>query len=463
MGNNEATSGSASAAPPLRMGLRINLSIMMFLQFAVWGAWFVVLGNYIGAMGFENIGRYYATMSLGAIISPIFVGQIADRYFSSERLMAFLHLAGAGLLYWMAQLTQPEPFYWAALVYSLVYSPTLALSNSIAFSHIPDATRDFPGLRVLGTIGWIVSGFLVTFLLSLFGNSPAVAGLPAAEFSVMVGGMRMTLPLLLAAVLSLVLGIMSLALPHTPPPGKAGDALPFLRALGLMKEFSFAVFYGVSFIITIVLAFYYAWTPYFLEHAQKVEGKAVSSYMIIGQVAETILLPLLPIFLRKMGMKWVLALGMLAWGVRYLLFALVGAQIGTLFFAMALVGVALHGICFDFFFAAGFIHVDNKAPQQIRASAQALFGFLTYGLGMYLGSELSDMIAKCYGITPGQAEFGEFARKIKEFLVGMIHGDRGQPDWFGFWMVPSIGVLVSLAIFAILFRDRSKNETSKAG
>ena len=156
-----------SQAPPLDMGLRLNLSAMMFLQFAVWGAWFVVLGNYIGAMGFsaEQIGGIYGTMSLGAIFSPIFVGQIADRYFSSERLMAVLHFAGAGLLYWLAQITTPDEFFWVTLLYALVYSPTLSLCNSISFSHLPDATRDFPGIRVLGTIGWIAAGLFVTFIL----------------------------------------------------------------------------------------------------------------------------------------------------------------------------------------------------------------------------------------------------------------------------------------------------------
>src|SRR5262249_29185730 len=171
---------------------------MMFLQFAVWGAWFVVLGNYIGAMGFTGpeIGSVYATMSLGAIFSPIIVGQIADRYFSSERLMAVLHIAGAGLLFWMATLKQPREFDWGTPLYALMYSPTLALSNSIAFSHLPDATRDFPGIRVLGTIGWIIAGFLVTAILRMFANQAEVQGMKAAEFSVLLAGNRFTVPLL---------------------------------------------------------------------------------------------------------------------------------------------------------------------------------------------------------------------------------------------------------------------------
>jgi nucleoside transporter len=443
-GQSQAVSGSI---PPLGMGLRINLSVMMFLQFAIWGAWFVVLGNYIYDMGFERaeIGRVYATMSLGAILSPIFVGQIADRYFSSERLMALLHLAGGGLLFWLAQITEPAPFYWVALLYALIYSPTLVLSNSIAFSHIPSATRDFPSVRVLGTIGWIAVGIFVTLLLGEFANRPDVQGLPAPKYSMIIGESRFTLPLLLAGGLSVLLGLWSFFLPHTPPKGVAGDALPFLKAVGLMKEFSFAVFYGVSFIITIVLAFYYSFTPVYLEHAQGVPPAAISSVMTIGQICEMVLLPILPFFLARFGMKWVLALGMFAWGVRYAMFAYAHPEGYLVYVPLAsiseslpniyvngwvLVGIALHGICFDFFFAAGFIHVDNKAPRDIRASGQALFGFLTYGLGMYIGSELSGHVNQYF--TRDQVT-----------------------DWMSFWMVPAIGVFISFAAFVLLFWERS--------
>lgn len=406
----QPSSGVATDAPPLRMDLRINLSIMMFLQFAVWGAWFVVLGNYLGHLKFSNthIGTMYSLMPLGAIFSTLFVGQIADRYFSSERLMAILHLAGAGLLYAMAQVQNPDHYMMLiglTFVYSLLYNPTLALSNSIAFSHIPSGERDFPGIRVLGTIGWIAVGLIVGQVLST-PDKPAY---------------HTNLPLLLAAGLSAVLGLFSFALPHTPPTGKAGDAIPFIRALGLLKDPSFAVFFGVSFIITIVLAFYYSFTGKFLETGAGV--KDVASTMSIGQFAEMLLLPFLPWFLKRFGMKSVLALGMLCWGVRYAMFA-VGSP-----FALVIIGVALHGICFDFFFAAGFIHVDNTAPKEIRASGQALFSFLTYGVGMYLGSVLSGYVAEAY-----------------------TNPETGVTDWRGFWMVPAAGVIASLLIFLAAFR-----------
>jgi nucleoside transporter len=430
------------SAPSVPMGLRLNLSVMMFLQFAIWGAWFVVLGNYIGAMDFTNIGSYYATMSLGSIISPIFVGQIADRYFSSERLMAFLHFCGAVVLLWMSTISDPMAFYWAALLYALLYSPTLALANSIAFTHLPDATRDFPGVRVLGTIGWIVAGYLVTAsLLAFAGSSDEIKNLPIAAYSMVVGGTRTIIPLALAGLLSLLLAGWSLLLPHTPPTGKPGDAFPFLRAVGLMKEFPFAVFYGVSFVITIVLAFYYNYTGLYLQQAHQVKEAAVSSYMAIGQWAEMILLPLLPWFLYRMGMKWVLTLGMLCWGIRYGIFSYFANA--PEFFSLILVGIALHGICFDFFFAAGFIHVDNKAPRDIRASAQALFGFLTYGAGMYLG-----------GIFSGWLE-GKYTTK---FFDQSLDKEVAVVDWQTFWLVPCLGVLVSLVVFIALFRDRASNQ-----
>jgi nucleoside transporter len=434
MGSAATSTATPSAAPPLGLGLRLNLSVMMFLQFAVWGAWFVVFMPYVLKLGFTGVqaGLLIGNMALGAMISPMLVGLVADRYFASERLMALLHLAGAGLLYWMAQIHDPNQFalfYAVSLAYALVYNPTLALSNSITFTHIPDATRDFPGIRVLGTIGWIAAGLFVGKVL---------------------GGDQFTnQPLLLAAGLSAALGLWSLLLPHTPPTGKHGDALPFAKALGLFRNFSFAVFFTVSGIITIVLAFYYAFTPAFLQQVKPDQVPSalgfyfvtpatdttppaldVASTMLIGQVVEILFLILLPLCLWRLGMKWVLAVGMLAWGVRYALFA-VGDP-----FALLLLGVALHGICFDFFFAAGFIHVDNTAPKDIRGSAQALFAFLTYGLGMWLGSILSGFLKDLY-----------------------TH--NGVTDWWAFWIIPSAGVLFSFLVFVLFFREK-KPETVTA-
>jgi nucleoside transporter len=433
MGTND-NPASSTAALPLAMGLRLNLSVMMFLQFAIWGAWFVVFTSYLGTLGFSGTqaGLLFGNMALGAIISPMIVGMIADRFFASERLMAILHFAGAGLLFWMAQIKDPSQFaafYVASLAYALVYNPTLALSNSITFTHVPDATRDFPGIRVLGTIGWIVANVFVGKALNALTNQP----------------------LLLAAGLSALLGVWSLILPHTPPSGKAGDPLPFTKAFALFKNFSFAVFFTVSGIITIVLAFYYSFTgPFLLDETKLAQipsamswyfvstdaesGKSVldvASTMVIGQYVEIGFLVLLPLFLHRMGMKWVLAVGMAAWGIRYALFA-----VGDPFWLL-LLGVALHGVCFDFFFAAGFIHVDNTAPKDIRGSGQALFALLTYGVGMWLGSMLSGVLKDAFS-------------------------SDGHVNWSAFWIVPSVGVLVSLMVFVVFFRGGSASANSSS-
>jgi nucleoside transporter len=295
-------------------------------------------------------------------------------------------------------------------VYALAYSPTLALSNSIAFSHVPDGQRDFPGIRVLGTIGWIVANLIVGMALGSEAKNT-------------------NQPLFLAAGLSLFLGFYSFFLPHTPPRGKPGETLPFLRSLALLKEPSFAVFFGVSFVITIVLAFYYNFTGIFLGD---IGIQDVASTMTIGQWAEMLLLPFLPWFLARMGMKWVLAMGMLAWGVRYGIFSL-GEPLW-----LVVASLALHGICFDFFFAAGFIHVDNKAPADIRASAQSLFSFLTYGIGMWIGGEMSGRIVDAFTTPAGK-------------------------DWRMIWLIPSVGVLVSLTIFVLFFRDSMKSAPKGVG
>jgi nucleoside transporter len=410
-------------APRLALGTRLSLSVMMFLQFAIWGAWFVVFFLYLTKKKFpdEQASALMGNMALGAIFSTVFAGYIADRFLASERMMGVLHLVGAALLYWMAQIQDPKQFwtlFGVSLAYALVYNPTLALSNSIAFSHVPNATRDFPGIRVLGTLGWIVAGFAIDML-------PRGQAETAADTNQ---------PLLLAAGLSAVLGVYSFFLPHTPPAGKEGDVVPFVKALGLFKDFSFAVFFTVSLIITTVLAFYYTVMSAYLQQAAAV--KDIGSTMAIGQIAELVLLPFLPIFLYRFGMKWVLALGMLAWGVRYAFFSFGGPA--GLPFALVIAGVALHGVCFDFFFAAGFIHVDNEAPREIRASGQALFSFLTYGVGMWLGALLC----------------GKVLTFFSERLLTEDQGWITNVDWQHFWIVPSAGVLLSLMVFVLFFHSR---------
>ena len=399
---------TSDSPPPLDMGVRLRLSVMMLLQFGVWGAWFTVLGNYLkNGLHFSDlqIGSIYGTVPLGAIFSMMFAGQLADRVLSSEKLMAIFHLLGAVLLYVMAQQTTFAAVWWTAFAWALVYNPTLAISNSLAFANIPDATRDFPSLRVLGTIGWIIAA-----------SSP--------DWFLPAGAISTNQPLLVGAGISAALGLFSLMLPHTPPAGKGGGAFPFLRAFGLLRDPSFAIFFGLAFAITIALAFYYTWTGVFLEKGAGV--KNVPSTMALGQWSEIGFMLLLPFALRSLGMKVVLAIGMAAWVLRYGAFS--AASDGTPF-ALVLIGVALHGVCFDFFLAAGFIHTENKAPAAIRGSAQALFSFLVYGVGMFLGSVISGRVVDAYT-------------------------SNGAANWSRIWMVPAIGAGVCLLLFLVLWRDK---------
>lgn len=411
----------AQTQPPLSLELRIPFSIMHFLEFAIWGAWFVVLGNYLNSLQFsrKDIGRIYATMALGSVIAPMFMGTVADRYIPSDILMGVSHLVGAVLLFAMARITTPRAFYWTALVYALVYSPTLILVNSIVFRHVPDATRDFPTIRVLGTIGWILAGLSLRLLIR--------RGQPVNNR-----------PLILAGVLSVILGVYSLltfvtpeyTLPPTPPLATATSEIPFVQALSLLRDPAFAVFYGVSFFITLALSFYYSWTGVFLEKKVGVEAENVGPLMTIGQWVEIFFMFTLPWFLQELGMKWVLVLGMAAWGVRYAIFACGGPL------PLIILGIALHGICFDFFFGAGFIYVERTAPRDIQASGQALFGVLTYGLGMWLGSEASGWLNQWFTVERLDPKSGATVRVT---------------DWTKFWLVPCVGVLIALGVFVVYF------------
>lgn len=481
-------SGSPSA-PPLGFGLRLNLSVMMFLQFAIWGAWFVVLGNYLGHLFAKHpdcgkwIGGIYGTMALGTIFAPLIVGQIADRFLPSQILMSILHLAGAGVLYWMAQITpealaaggeittevvqaSADRFFWVALLYALIYSPTLALSNTIAFTHIPDGQRDFPSIRVFGTIGWIAANLVVGKALPLFADQLSTwTAIPKASF---LDPKITNVPLMFASVMSAALGAWSLCLPHTPPKGKAGDAVPFVKALGLLGQPSFAVFFGVSFVITIVLAFYYGFTGLWLE--KKIGVQDVASTMTIGQWSEMLLLPFLPFFLNRFGMKGVLAIGMAAWGIRYYLFSIArpdwptvdvpwfqaGQGFGMMAINPVILTLAFHGVCYDFFFAAAFIHVDNESPTDIRGSAQALFTFLTYGLGMWLGNVLSGKLS--FAVSHELKGESGWQSYLKLMFTDFKPDDprllATDTNWQLFWTVPAVGVLVSLLFFLLFFRMR---------
>jgi nucleoside transporter len=423
MGTNDSPD---PAAPPIDPIVRFKLSVMMFLQFAIWGAWATVIGNYLLHLQYskEDVGWIGSLMPLGGMVGPILLmfSQLADRFVASEKLLGVFHLLGAACLYWVSTISGAGQFWglFAAMaVYALLYNASLALANSITFTHSV-GERDFPSIRVLGTIGWIAAGLALDYVLG------------SKENPVHTGNSF----LLMAVGLSVVLGVFCFFLPYTPPSGRSGDALPFVKAFRLFNDPAFAVFFIVSFVITIVLAFYYTFAGVYLEKSLGVTK--VASTLIWGQVAEIFFMLLLPWFLRTMGMKGVLALGMLAWGVRYVLFAMAAGKDELR--SLAYIGILLHGVCFDFFFAAAFIYVDKRAPSDIRPSAQALFTFLTYGAGMFIGNVVGGYLAG--GLTHQNADGTE------------------TMDWSTFWFVPAGGVLVSLLVFVALFRADNRPKTA---
>jgi nucleoside transporter len=418
-----AVSHASPSHAPLDLGIRLRLSVMMFLQYFVWGAWFVTLGTYIGAHIGEGgffpegfIGRAYGTSAIAAMIAPFFVGMIADRFFATQRVLAVLHLVGAGLLYYISTVQDSGLFYFMLLAYFLCYMPTLALTNSLSFHHLSDPGRQFPGIRVLGTIGWIAAGLLVGWLWIALGGEKIEAT---------------TTPMLIAAAVQAVLGVYCLALPHTPPTsaGKkvtVSDLLG-LDALQLMKRWSFAVFVIGSFLICIPLQFYYNYTNPFLNDVGVANAASV---MTIGQMSELVFMLIMPIFFARLGVKYMLLVGMFAWAARYVMFAFGNADSGMW---MLYLGIFLHGICYDFFFVTGQIYVDKQATKEIRGAAQGFIAFVTLGLGGFIGAELSSR-------------------------VDQLVTTDGARDWQSFWLIPAVGAAVVMILFALFFHDRLSKE-----
>jgi nucleoside transporter len=392
------------------IGIRLKLSAMMFLQYFIWGAWYVAMGAYLNEtlqFNGQQVGLAYGSTALAAMISPFFVGMVADRFFATERILAALHIGGAVLLLWVATLDEFRVFYPVLIAYTLFYMPTLALTNSLSFHQMSDPGRQFPGVRVLGTIGWIVAGYVIDLLG--YGRS---AGMFQA-----------------AAVASFALGLFSLALPHTPP-ARLGHAIAArdvlgLDALKLMKDRSFTIFVLGSFLICIPLQFYYAFANAFLS---EIGVANPTSKMTLGQWSEILFMLVMPWFFVRFGVKWMLIVGMLSWSTRYALFAYGNG--GELMW-MLWVGIALHGICYDFFFVTGQIYTDKRAPVEIRAAAQGFIAFVTLGVGMFIGSYLSGWV-------------------VDRFAMGATH------DWRSIWLVPAAGAAVVLVLFAAFFRYRDE-------
>lgn len=395
---------------------RVQLSIMMFLEFFIWGGWFVTMGTYltktISASDVQN-GMAYGTQSWGAIIAPFIIGLIADKYFSAQRILGVLHLLGACLMYYLSRTEQFENFYPVLFAYMVIYMPTLALVNAIAFKQLSDAEAQFAGIRVWGTIGWIVAGLIIGWL------GWEQKGLLAHTF-------------LMTAIISAMLGIFSFTLPNTPPP-KAGTKTSLKEIIGwdslqLLKDRNFLIFFISSFLICIPLAFYYQETNKFLN---EVGVMGAAAKMSMGQMSEMIFMVLMPFFFKRLGVKKMLLFGMLAWIVRYLMFGFGDAQSGIW---LLYGGIILHGICYDFFFVTGQIYTDNRAGEKIRASAQGMITLATYGVGMLIGFWVAGQVTEYYKLGEGH-------------------------DWNKIWMVPAGIAAIVMILFMILFRDDEVMET----
>ncbi len=398
----------------MNLKIRSQLSLMMFIEYFIWGSWYVTMGTYLTqTLKFDGVqvGIAYGALSIAAIISPFLVGMVADRFFAAERALGVLHIVGGVLMYLISNVSAFDSFYPLLFAYTLCYMPTLALTNAVCFHQMNNPSQEFPNVRVFGTVGWIVAGLVLGFL--------------KVEDSVM----QMTI----AAGLSFAMGIYSFTLPHTPPKKKGeevtiSDVLG-LEALALMKNPSFAIVVIASILICIPLSFYYNFTNLFLNELgmENAAGK-----MTMGQASEFLFLLIMPLFFIRLGVKKMIMLGMAAWALRYLLFAFGNTESAVW---MLYLGIVLHGICYDFFFVTGQIYVDNKAPAHLKSAAQGMITMATYGIGMLIGSLASGKVLDAYTIK-----------------------DAAIPhDWQSIWIVPAALALIVLVLFAFFFKEEKQD------
>jgi nucleoside transporter len=469
--------------------LRLRLSLMMFFQYFIWSSWYVTMGPYLGgSLNFtgQQIGFAYNSTALAAMLSPFFVGMVADRFFATEKILATLHIIGGLFLYGVSQAKSFSTFYPLLIGHTLCYMPTLALTNSISFAQMKDPGKEFPSIRVLGTISWICAGLTVGLLLGVKATTTA-------------------LPFQMAAVVSVLMGLYCFTLPHTPPKGTGSvtvrDVLG-LDALQLMKERSFAIFVFAAFLICIPLTFYFSFTPTFLSDCNV---SNIAGTMTMGQMSEIFFMLVMPFFFVRLGVKWMLIVGMLCWVARYLLFSL-GYTSATLW--PLYLGILLHGVCYDFFFVTAYIYVDKKAPETIRAKAQGFIAFVMLGAGMFVGANLSGLVVDAYSFpkvepvrfqavqdtatlaegnlvrwaVAGSSVFGKIKQITKETGAASIEVFKREgsgyvpssevvsqplsalskplPLWNKVWQLPAFLALGILMLFAVLFRY--KEEPAKA-
>jgi nucleoside transporter len=403
----------------MKISTRIQLSFMMFLNFFIWGAWFVTMGTYLKSSlnaADVNVGVAYGTQALGAILAPFIIGLIADKFFAAQKILGVLHLVGAALMYYITTLTNFPSFYPVLLIYMILFMPTLALVNAISFRQMRSPEKEFSYIRVWGTIGWIVAGLIIGWFAW-------------EQKNILVNTFR------LAAILSAILGIFSFTLPNTPPP-KAGTRTSFKEIIGweaisLLKDKNFLIFFLASLLICIPLAFYYQETNIFLN---ELKVPSAAGKMSLGQMSEMLFLFAMPWLFGKIGVKKMLLVGMAAWALRYFLFGFGDAGAGMW---MLYLGIILHGVCYDFFFVTGQIYTDERAGERIRSSAQGMITLATYGVGMLIGFWIAGLVAEKYATADGH-------------------------NWKNIWMIPAIIAFAILILFAAFFKQPAKRNITEA-
>lgn len=393
----------------MKVKIGASLAFMMLIEYFIWGSWYVTMGTYmgehLGSSGLQ-VGAAYSALAIATMISPFFIGMVADRYFSAQKIMGILHLIGGALLYSATAISENSAFYWVILLYSLVYMPTIALSNSVAFSQMTDPGKQFPWIRVFGTLGWIASGLAISTM-----------GIEKTETT-----------FYLASGASVLLGLFSFFLPDTPPKGKSQDAAKTLgsEAFVLFKDKPYLIFFIAAVLVCIPLSFYYGFANPFLNEVglENAAGK-----MTLGQVSEAVFIIAIPFLFNQIGVKKMLLMGMVAWILRYVCFAYGDTGNNTW---MLYAGIILHGICYDFFFVTGYMYTEKKAGEKIKNAAQGLFTFATYGVGMFIGTWFSGVIVDKY--------------KIAE----KVH------NWTSIWYVPALIAVGVLIYFLLFFKEKKE-------
>jgi nucleoside transporter len=387
--------------------ISIILGSMMFLQYYIWGSWYVTMGTfmtkYLHSTGIQ-IGAAYSALAIATMISPFFIGMVADRFFAAQRVMGVLHILGGILLFLASRITTNGAFYWVIMLYSLAYMPTIALSNSVAFRQMTDPGKQFPVVRVFGTVGWVVSGFMIALL-----------------------GIEQTpMTFYMAAIVSVALGLYSFVLPDTPPLGttpSTAKSVLGIDALVLFKDKPYLIFFIAAIFVCIPLSFYFGFANLFLNQAgmHNAAGK-----MVMGQISEALFILAIPFLFNSIGVKKMLLIGMSAWILRYLCFAY--GNMGTNLW-MLYAGIILHGVCYDFFFVTGYMYTEKKSNERIKNAAQGLFTFVTYGLGMFIGTWFSGFVTTYYS-------------------VDQVY------QWRSIWYVPTYIAVAVLICFIFFFREK---------